>query len=169
MQEGRGLLGGSHEAGTAQLAKKSIHGPEIAPLSSTKRWKWSLLQTVDAEGLHDLLGCVSPSPYSIFELAVKSLPVFKHAHAGRRDQHSSALPPVGSRFWLLLWFSVALWLDTMPSSGLFPSGNHPGTGCFPSQRNAFPLMLGGQLPQVLLLGPTCCKHFSPPSLPPHLF
>lgn len=37
VQEGRGLLGGIQEAGTAQLAKKSIHGPEIAPLSSTER------------------------------------------------------------------------------------------------------------------------------------
>lgn len=47
-------------------------------------------------------------------------------------------------------------------------------GCFPwgitlaldvSLPLAFPSMIGGEVPLVLLLGPTRCEHFSPPSLP----
>ena len=44
----------------------------------------------DAGGLHNLVRCVSPYPYGVSELAVKSLPVFEHAHMGRRDRYRSA-------------------------------------------------------------------------------
>lgn len=163
MLEGRGLLRREPQGYPRSTAgQKFIHGPEVAHLSSSRqRCKWSLLQTVMQKVSMTCLDVFFPSPHSVFELAAKSLPVFEHAHMGRRDQYSPALPPAGSRLWPLLQFSMAPLLDAMSSLGLFPLAPwHPSLGLsFHAWRSAAPGPFAWSNVLQTFLS----------SLPPHLF